>query len=238
MKKGIKISAIVISIIVILGTSGFLTYYFVFNPALFIACAEKPFTSYPIDMSRLKTIIPLGNLNPPGHTYPTDHMYFFTNNTQWPDGFEVFSPGNLKITQINKVTYNPPQVSGITEDYTIDFLVCSKISGRFGHINNISSFLSELTGDFGSEFGDKVETYEIDGRIYTSYKKNIRIDTAAGQLLGRSGINGGFDFWLKDTRVTLNWINNDITRGFQHTVCPLDYFTEELRIALLSKLGY
>jgi hypothetical protein len=34
------------------------------------------FTASPLGLDRLLNIIPLGNLNPPGHTFPTNHMYF------------------------------------------------------------------------------------------------------------------------------------------------------------------
>lgn len=47
------------------------------------ALAETPispnapsFTASPLGLDRLLQIIPLGNLNPPGHTFPTNHMYF------------------------------------------------------------------------------------------------------------------------------------------------------------------
>ena len=47
------------------------------------ALAETPisanaptFTASPLGLDRLLHIIPLGNLNPPGHTFPTNHMYF------------------------------------------------------------------------------------------------------------------------------------------------------------------
>ncbi|NHJ85499.1 MAG: hypothetical protein FK734_08555 [Asgard group archaeon] len=229
---------IILVVIITLGTSGFLVYYFKFNPGLFTPCEEKPFTSYPVDMDRLTSIVPLGNLNPPGHTYPTDHMYFFTNSTYYIDGFEIFSPGNITITLISKVEYNPAQIAGVTQDYTIDFVVCSAVSGRFGHINNISTFLSDITGEFGDEYGDEESSYEIDGRIYTNYKKRITIDVPSGQLLGRAGIGGGgYDFWLKDSRVTLEWVNNDISSSFQHTVCPLNYFVDSLKNVMITKLN-
>lgn len=34
------------------------------------------FTDSPLAFENLKHVIPLGNLNPPGHTFPTDHAYF------------------------------------------------------------------------------------------------------------------------------------------------------------------
>ncbi|MBN1328319.1 MAG: hypothetical protein JXA54_02490 [Candidatus Heimdallarchaeota archaeon] len=237
MKKLNKILVIISSIIIVTGTSGFLFYYYVYRDnASFIPCVDRPFTSYPVDMDRLENIVPLGNLNPPGHTYPTDHMYFFTNTMTYPDGFDIFAPGNMTITNIAKVTYNPPQGS-TSEDYTIEFTVCSHITGRFGHVNNLSNSLFDLTGEFGEEYGDQVSTWEIDGRIYTSYNKRMRLNLLSGHLLGMAGRNGGYDFWLKDNRVDLYWVNKDFSKHNQHTVCPLNYFIDELKVNLVAKLG-
>ncbi|MFI5177952.1 MAG: hypothetical protein ACHQO8_05300, partial [Vicinamibacterales bacterium] len=35
------------------------------------------FRSSPIAPGAIKWIVPLGNLNPPDHTTPTDHIYFY-----------------------------------------------------------------------------------------------------------------------------------------------------------------
>jgi hypothetical protein len=35
------------------------------------------FTQAPIDLSAVEFVVPIGNLNPPGHTLPTDHAYFY-----------------------------------------------------------------------------------------------------------------------------------------------------------------
>ncbi|TAK16627.1 MAG: hypothetical protein EPO35_04920 [Acidobacteria bacterium] len=37
-------------------------------------------TVSPIDQSKIRWITPLGNLNPPSHTLPTDHIYFYFAN--------------------------------------------------------------------------------------------------------------------------------------------------------------
>src|SRR5689334_8944172 len=34
----------------------------------------------PIDVGEIRFITPLGNLNPPAHTIPTDHIYFYFAN--------------------------------------------------------------------------------------------------------------------------------------------------------------
>jgi len=43
--------------------------------------ATGAFTVSPIASSAISFIIPLGNLNPPNHVYPTDHMYIIPTNT-------------------------------------------------------------------------------------------------------------------------------------------------------------
>jgi hypothetical protein len=36
-----------------------------------------PLTRSPVGLDSIASTTPLGNLNPPGHTLPTDHIYFY-----------------------------------------------------------------------------------------------------------------------------------------------------------------
>lgn len=51
------------------------------------------FTQSPIDVGAIEFVVPLGNLNPPGHTLPTDHIYFYhrLRNPSAPI-YDVFAP--------------------------------------------------------------------------------------------------------------------------------------------------
>ncbi|MEX2680481.1 MAG: hypothetical protein Q6373_002690 [Candidatus Sigynarchaeota archaeon] len=231
-----KAGTIIVLLIIVgaAGTGGFLAWYFLTGQQYPPCTTATPFTAFPVNMTRLNTITPLGNLNPPGHTFPTDHMYF-NCNASYPDGFQVFAPGAITITRLDRVNYNPPQVLNITDDYTIEFRACRELTGRFGHVNNLSALLWSKITPFGSA-GDRVETYTIAGRVYTSYQKDVSIAVPAGELLGMAGIGGGYDFWLKDSRVSLSWVNQDWTRQFQNTVCPLDYFTPALKTVMETYL--
>lgn len=230
-----KTVALLLGLIIIISSiSGVLIYFFVFKGYL-PTCVDKPFTDYPVDMDKITSIVPLGNLNPPGHTFPTDHMYFFTDTMSNPDGFEVFAPGDIIIERISKVDYDPPQ-GNITEDYTIEFLVCRNVWGRFGHINNISDTLWDHVIGFGIEYGDSVNFWQVAGINYTSYQKQVNIAMNGGQILGIAGKGGGYDFWLKDDRVQLTWVNQDWTQEFRYTVCPLSYFQNTLKEVMQNKL--
>jgi hypothetical protein len=63
------------------------------------------FRASPIDPAAIRWITPLGNLNPPGHATPTDHIYFYFAD---PDRGELpearrtpfFAPGDGTITNV------------------------------------------------------------------------------------------------------------------------------------------
>ena len=127
-------------------------------------------------------------------------------------------------------------VNGIPQDYSIDFVVCEELSGKLGHLNDLSDSLWNTVVGFGDSYGDRVNRWQVSGNSYMSYSKQVSIPVAAGEVLGVAGKGGAFDFWLKDTRVQLSFTNTKWTHEFQHTVCPIDYFTEGIRNQLVTKL--
>ncbi|NHJ49547.1 MAG: hypothetical protein FK733_17285 [Asgard group archaeon] len=234
---------VIISIIVILigGSTGVLVYFLIqHNSQNLPQCIAQPFTAYPTNINKITHIVPLGNLNPPDHTFPTDHMYFITNTTLYPEGLEIFAPGNITISTLSLITYDPPS-GNVSTDYSIDFDVCQinsqqKIGGRFGHLDNLSDYLWNLIDPFGEEFGDGVYTWEVAGRTYTSYNKQTNLKVDVGKLIAFACQMGGFDFWLKDESVYYEFVNTEWTEEFQHTVSPIAYFREDLQVVLKDKL--
>lgn len=63
------------------------------------------FRASPIDPGAIRWITPLGNLNPPGHTTPTDHIYFYFANPDAGESFvarrtDFFAPGDGTVTTV------------------------------------------------------------------------------------------------------------------------------------------
>ena len=58
------------------------------------------FSASPLDPSGITDIVPLGNLNPPGHTLPTNHIYFFHT----PISLPVTAPAGGTITEVRRQT--------------------------------------------------------------------------------------------------------------------------------------
>lgn len=63
------------------------------------AGAPLVFRASPLDESEIRFIVPLGNLNPPGHTFPSDHIYFYNRipNTPFTGAVPVYAPGDGRV---------------------------------------------------------------------------------------------------------------------------------------------
>jgi hypothetical protein len=198
-------------------------------------CVDNPLDSYPVNMTRLYKIFPLGSLNPPGHTYPSDHIYFYADRFVYPEGLQIFAPGNMTITSINMV--NTSWDGGSNIEYSVYSSVCSFLTCGFFHIGNLTEELETLCGEFTSE--QLILEYSIGSTKYQIYEKNLNLDVESGMQMGMAGKYGlGYDVLMTDSRVTNFWINE--SRGGVvplHAVSPLDYFTPEIEQDLNEYLG-
>lgn len=205
--------------------------------SVFPSCGDKKefFTVSHIPISELQNIVPLGNFNPPAHTFPTNHLYFhlkgFTGVSS--STASVVAPGDIWITRIgsSEYTMNGQQI----KDYKMDFTVCKDVKGYFIHLTSLSA---KLLNDFGQS--SNCREYDTGGIRYKNCEKDFYstpIFVAGGESIGAAG--GSSDFGLADLRTpelvyanTNRWQEDPL-----HRVCPLDYFTGEVRPQLKSLLG-
>jgi len=200
-------------------------------------------TVSPISLTRVDGWIPLGQVGPPAHTFPTDHQYLSWVNpdvTKVSEPADVVAPANITVLRVRRVTYSSDNHS----DYTIDFSPCSDLMAIFGHVTTLDgAFLAKL-GAFDQQCGSYSPNPGL--TIQSCDTKTLRVEVPAGGRLGTSGglsNIGGLDFTLQDRRVPAiqyanpsRWFNND---GFDqfHTVPASDYFVEPLRSEIAAKLG-
>ena len=198
------------------------------------------FSASPIDLDNITGIVPLGAMNPPGHVFPTDHIYFYISRPQETDRppiVPVYSPGDLIITSIRASEHVN---AGIT-DYAINLE-----TEEYPHITivflHISSLCEDLFGDISDPNGWKLESeYSTGGETYKSWSKNCMITVKAGEKIGTAGGNPGqwaLDLGVYDTQYLPEQVANmDRWRYSQylHSVCPLSYYEEGVvRDSLLS----
>ncbi len=181
-------------------------------------CADKFFTFFPVDMSKIYEITPRGNLAPPGHTFPTDHAYFHISaGGTTTQTIPLYAPGEVTIINVEAR-------EGITQDpldYTIYFALCRDVIGYYNHVKALSEELVSVIRQVQCE----------DLGTADSCTKNIFYPVKAGAKLGDVGkLQGNFDFGLIDLRKPLSYINlKRYPSRSQYVQCPFDYYLSTMR---------
>ena len=207
------------------------------------------FSVSPIALSDLISITPLGNPNPPAHTFPTDHIYFYVKRAgpasmpgALPPAAEVtvFSPGDITILQVNSKDYLSSTQKGFKPhtDYQMDFALCKEFRGRFDHLASLSDKIKSQH----QESDENTHTYSTGGTTVKFHSTKVHIKLKAGEIIGTAGGPNGsnaLDFWAFDYRITPHvyanpsrWRENSF-----YVVCPIDYFIPTVRDTLRKRLG-
>lgn len=173
----------------------------------------------PVDTAVVAGLVPLGNLNPPGHTFPTGHMYFYFKTPGIPH--QVLAPGNLHIFQISRFRYNPG-APGETSEYRVDMGDPAGTVLYFSHLSSLSAALQTAAGGFS---GASCETYSTGGTNIEYCRKAVSLDVLAGDIVG-NGNESASQFAI-DMGFTVANV----------AVCPLDYFNTTVTALLVPKLG-
>ena len=202
---------------------------------------EPIFKASPMDVKSIFRIVLLGNLNPPGHVFPTDHIYFYISN---PDGdsrtdiVTLYSPGDLTVTAIEA---NEHVTAGFF-DYSIMLRSCEDITIVLGHASSLST---EIFGDT-SAFNKwtLMNEYSTGGETYRSWRKTCNIQITAGEILGTTGGNPhqyALDLGVYDQRYTHENVANPnrwLKTRYLKAVCPLSLYEEGPLLDRLQELVY
>jgi len=185
------------------------------------------FSSSPINIENILSIVPLGNLNPPSHTFPTDHIYFYISRQEGGDRTQevtLYSPGTLIVTRVNAIEHLQ---AGIT-DYSIELQKGENIHIRLGHVSSLSE---DVFGDTTSfQAWEMTNEYSTGGETYRWWSKEYDIPVETGQVIGTAGGNPNqwaLDLFLYDLEKTQQNIANTerwSQSWYLHAVDPLSYY--------------
>lgn len=213
-------------------------------------CADPLFTIPPIDFDNLESITPLGNLNPPDHTLPTDHVYISMpagvdndNNDRLPPPARkvanVYAPGDIIITDIERVEYFGSDGKLQRADFSVSFAACRSVSGYYHHLSAISAELSDVIGQDESNC-DRYATDSAGAKSVKRCKFLVGHNLKAGAVIGQAGAQfSSFDLGLMDDRVpALGFANPKRLGGTVKTVCPFDYYASDIKQKFATYFGF
>lgn len=201
----------------------------------------------PLRVADFTAIIPLGNLNPPGHVFPTDHLYFAlardsTAANSLTRVSPVFAPAHGWIIEI--ISSEHLSETPLFTDYGLRFSPCRQFVVTFGHLNSLSKTLLETAGDLTA---GRCQVYMAGGKDFRYCANEAAIELQAGEQIGTTGgregqnalDSGGIDAraqplaYANPSRVFSS--PNGIDR--LHIICPVDYFAAGVRAELEARLG-
>ncbi len=213
----------------------------IFNQLIASDCPNRPlFTVPPIDPKDFLTIIPLGNLSPPDHIIPTDHIYLTVKDNNKIDptkAVPVMAPGDITITRIS---HNTALKSGkvFSDDYAIDFSPCKDVRANFGHVTKLSD---ELKAVFDKASPGCQSHNPRPEDKYSYCNADVSYKLSAGAAIGEAGggTSTGLDWRLVDRRsMPLVWANPKRYRDDQfHFACPIDLYDPKIKAELYERFG-
>jgi hypothetical protein len=222
--------------------------YNVFSP--FPKCPDNlsGVLTYPLmDPKYISALTPLGNINPPGHTSPVDHIYF---ETTYSSKIPMGAPADATITSITTISKEITPGKYEVEGYTIKYVVCAGLELDFANYNDVVDPIKQKIVQMGEKdcrrdikkggHGDKAQ-----GQCY--YRVNIPVKS--GEQVGwvwrvihpeTGDLTLPFEIWAANYNVDppkqTNWKYYDDER-YAHIMCPFDLYADNLKNQYYSKMG-
>jgi len=188
-------------------------------------CGDVVYNQPIVDLNKISEITPLGNVDPPGHTLPTEHFYLHLKGEGTiTNTITLVAPADIWITHISLGS----GFSDDPEDNAIHFAACNDVSGYFGHIKKLStqvlSILDEYECPGNSQIGDD--------ECYILVFEPIKAGTPLGEV-GR--LQSNFDFGTYDYRTLHDFANPERYGGRSpHIECASDYYNDEIKNQFLE----
>ena len=197
------------------------------------SCNSPQFLTVPlVPFANIFFISPLGNLNPPPHTFPTDHIYLYMSIFA-----SISAPSAIVVTNV-AVQHRTGGGQPPVDDYSVTFYPCADVMMQLGHV---ASLFARFSAKVGALDGSCGASYQTGGFTYQQCGKDVNFTLAAGDGIGLTSAT--LDVLARDRRVTLSYVNpthlSDPVGEFgdKHAACPIDYFDASIGDLLRSKLG-
>jgi hypothetical protein len=195
---------------------------------------DQLLTASPLADADFTVLTPLGNLNPPGHVFPTEHQYFYLAippGATVPAAVAVVTPGDLTLIEARSSEHlsADPQFT----DWDLTLAACDGLSFRFGHVATLAPAVEAALVPTGS-----CDEYSTGGQDYRQCRYTAAVPLLAGAPLGTAGGNAGqyaLDLGTHDTRKPPVGLVNAAAYGdAAYARCVTDYAAADVQAALLA----
>jgi hypothetical protein len=192
----------------------------------------------------ISQLTPLGNINPPGHTAPVDHIYFATD---FRGKIPLLAPADAVISNVVEILQENGSGKYIPEGFVLTYVVCNGLVLDFASYTDVIQPIRDLLskqkpscnygivkpGHLGGPQGQCA--YQI------TYKVKSGDEIGWVQAVKRgSSYDLPFEIWAANynqpARSDVNWSYYDDNR-YAHSMCLFDLYAGDLKKAFYAKFG-
>ncbi|HZR23340.1 MAG TPA: hypothetical protein VFA59_07130 [Vicinamibacterales bacterium] len=123
------------------------------------------FTVIPVDLTVRDSLTALGNLNPPGHTLPTDHVYFYQGSLST---LNPFGAGGTRTVRAPTTGAVLQMLAGSLGEYKVVFIVTPTFQYYFDHLVPRAGLAVGQTVNAGDIVGTSSTTLDLGAFDYTT----------------------------------------------------------------------
>jgi len=196
-------------------------------------------TSPIIPVDSLQNLTPLGNSNPPGHTFPVDHVYF-NHNIKTSPATSVYVPGNGRLIKIQDETGYDASGIVMRHAYLVEIALCKgvaiQLSANADLSPEFSRILQNTSGQKCKEVGGKHDNEKTIKQC--SYEISVAVN--AGDLMLTTTPGDFPEVWAFNYNTTprsdVDWKRYDYS-DYPYAFCLFDLYQGELKDQYYSKFG-
>ena len=192
----------------------------------------------------ISQLTPLGNINPPGHTAPVDHIYFATD---FKGKIPLLAPADATITNIVEILQENGSGKYILDGYVLTYVICDGLVLDFASYTEVIQPIKDLLvkespsckygivkpGHIGGPQG------QCGFQITYQVKSGDEIGWVQAVKRGNS-YDLPFEIWAANynlpARKDVNWSYYNDNR-YAHPICLFDLYAGDLKKAFYSKFG-
>lgn len=196
--------------------------------------------TYPIiDPTLIVSLAPLGNSNPPGHTFPVDHIYFNLDQGENNKPTSVYSPGDGILTSINKEQGFNDKGEVMRSGVNFHVSLCKGVYIIIASSGKLTPEFENIIKTQSKEECKKSPGKHLNEKSLKQCNYQLKLPIKAGKKIYDT-IDDYPEVWATNFNQTpdpsVDWkrYNSDL---FTYSICLFDLYKGELKDTFYSKFG-
>jgi len=194
------------------------------------------FTKQLMNPEDILALIPLGNVAPPGHVYPVDHIYFQAPTDKVGTKIPMYAPADMWLTGLTSETE-----SNGNAKYDLTFAVCRGISIELAGQTSLSSDISSELSKVKANKCDHVEKPNHPTTDNCEYTLDYKISAGAEIGSATGDPTQTIEVWAYNyntaPRSDVDWFLYHYG-DYAYSFCLFDLYSGTIKDQYYSKFGF